>query len=114
MPQLLEPSKCFFRKGHLKTSSQHAPQRLHSPRLKARAATTSCLRKLILTKRRSLPWAWRARSRASSTVRDRNLCLRRSSIDVRRVLDPRLAAFIGCVPEGSQTIGEALIAHTTL
>jgi hypothetical protein len=55
MPQSEEPSAFFFRNGHLKTSSQQAPQRLHSPRRSASAAIVSSLRKFVMTKRRSLP-----------------------------------------------------------
>src|SRR5690349_16152343 len=76
MPQREEPPAFFFRNGHLKTSSQHAPQRLHSPRRSASAAIVSSLRKLVMTKRRSLPWACRARSFAPATLRER---IRRAS-----------------------------------
>src|SRR6266581_3792531 len=99
MPQVLLPSECFLRKGHLNTSSQHAPQRLHSPRRRASAAITSCLRKLRLTKRRSFPWACRARSFASSTVRERNLCFRRASNELWPVLSPWREVLIGFAGE---------------
>ena len=79
MPQIVEPSDCFFKKGHLKSSSQQAPHRLQSPRRSARASIISCLRKLVLIKRRIFPWACRARSLASPTLRERNLSASRSS-----------------------------------
>ena len=79
MPQRLEPSDCFFTKGHLKSNSQQAPHRLHSPRRRARAAIISCLRKLVFISRRIFPWAWRARSFASSILRERSLSASRSS-----------------------------------
>src|SRR6266536_2855866 len=79
MPQRLEPSDCFLRKGHLKSNSQQAPHRLHSPRRRARAAIISCLRKLVFISRRIFPWAWRARSFASSILRERSLSASRSS-----------------------------------
>jgi len=79
MPQREVPSSFFFRNGHLKTSSQQAPQRLHSPRRNASAAIVSSLRKFVMTKRRSLPWAWRARSFASATLRKRIRLARRVS-----------------------------------
>src|SRR5436190_17623898 len=79
MPQREVPSAFFFRNGHLKTSSQQAPQRLHSPRRSARAAMVSSLRKFVITKRRSFPWAWRARSFASATLRERMRRAKRDS-----------------------------------
>src|SRR5690242_1299863 len=95
MPQREAPSAVFFRKGHLKTSSQQAPQRLHSPRRNASAAIVSSLRKLVITKRRSLPCAWRARSFASATLRERIRRARRVSngrdLRVRALLSPDTA-----------------------
>src|ERR671929_51991 len=41
MPQVVVPSPCFLRKGHLKRISQQAPQRLQSPRRRERASTAS-------------------------------------------------------------------------
>src|ERR1051325_2381903 len=57
MPQVVVPSPCFLRKGHLKSISQQAPQRLQSPRRRLRASTTSSFLKRMRTKRRSLPCA---------------------------------------------------------
>ena len=95
MPQREVPSAFFFRNGHLKTSSQHAPQRLHSPRRSASAAIVSSLRKLVMTKRRNLPWACRARSFASATLRERMRRARRVSngrdLLVRALLSPDTA-----------------------
>src|ERR1041384_3989852 len=85
MPQVAVPSDSFLRKGHLKSISQQAPQRLHSPRLSASAAITSCLRRFVRRKRRNLPCACRARKRASSTARRRFAAASRSS-SVRRLL----------------------------
>jgi len=79
MPHSDEPSALFFKNGHLKTSSQHAPQRLHSPRRRASELIVSCLRKFVLTKRRIFPWAWRARSFASVNLRERTRSARRCS-----------------------------------
>jgi hypothetical protein len=62
MPQVVVPSPCFLRKGHLKRISQQAPQRLQSPRRRERASMTSSFLKRMRTKRRSLPCAWRARN----------------------------------------------------
>src|SRR5689334_2054210 len=70
MPQSVVPSSFFLRNGHLKTNSQHAPQRLHSPRRKANEAIVSCLRKFVLTNRLIFPCACRARSFASAILRD--------------------------------------------
>src|ERR1043165_1984400 len=91
MPQEVVPSRCFLRKGHLKSISQQAPQRLHSPRRKASDSTTSSRRKRMRTKRRSLPCAWRARNLASSTARAR-LAFKRSSNERR--LAARLAGVV--------------------
>src|SRR6185503_11389838 len=95
MPQREEPSVFFFRNGHLKTSSQHAPQRLHSPRRSASAAIVSSLRKLVMTKRRNLPCACRARSLASATLRARMRRANRNSdgraLRVRASLSPDTA-----------------------
>src|SRR6266508_1935502 len=66
------PSEGFLRNGHLRSSSQQAPQRLQSPRRSERAATISCFRKFVLTKRRIFPRTCRARSFASSTFRERS------------------------------------------
>src|SRR5258705_8615099 len=79
MPQSDVPSAFFFKNGHLKTSSQQAPQRLHSPCRSASEAIISCLRNFVLTNRRILPCAWRARSFASETCRERRRRAIRSS-----------------------------------
>src|SRR4051794_35047068 len=97
MPQEVVPSLCFLRKGHLNRISQHAPQRLHSPRRNASCATTSSLRKLTLTKRRSLPCACRARNLTSSTARERFAATRRSSNDCFRRGRPCRLGFIKVV-----------------
>ncbi len=96
MPQVVEPSVCFLRNGHLKRISQHAPQRLQSPRLSESAAIVSCLRKFALTKRRSFPCACRARNFASSTVRARSRSASRSSSNRCRWLRPLRNGFIMC------------------
>src|ERR671916_94909 len=88
MPQVVVPSPCFLRKGHLKRISQQAPQRLQSPRRSESASTTSSLRKRMRTKRRSLPCAWRARNFASSTARARRAASRSSK--ERRLAAARL------------------------
>src|SRR5918993_1318818 len=85
MPQVVEPSSCFLRNGHLNKSPQQAPQRLHSPRRSESASITSSLRKRMLTKRRNLPCACLARSFASSTARAR-FCASRSSNERRLLL----------------------------
>src|SRR5688572_5052204 len=95
MPQREVPSPFFFRNGHLKTSSQQAPQRLQSPRRSASAAIVSSLRKFVMTKRRSLPCAWRARSFASATLRERMRLASRASngrvLGLRALLSPDTA-----------------------
>src|SRR5215218_9786445 len=89
MPQVVVPSPCFLRKGHLKSISQQAPQRLQSPRRKLKASMTSSFLKRMRTKRRSLPCAWRARNLASATASARFAASRSSK--ERRCRAARLA-----------------------
>src|SRR5919112_8440 len=98
MPQVVVPSPCFLRKGHLKRISQQAPQRLQSPRRRLSASITSSFLKRMRTKRRSLPCAWRARNLASATASARFAASRPSK--VRRCRAARLAAVVGLITRG--------------
>src|SRR5215210_4633068 len=92
MPQVVVPSPCFLRKGHLKSISQQAPQRLQSPRRRLKASMTSSFLKRMRTKRRSLPCAWRARNLASATASARFAASRSSN--ERRCRAARLAVVV--------------------
>src|ERR687885_490037 len=114
MPQVVVPSPCLRRNGHLKRISQQAPQRLQSPRRSASLAITSSRRKLLLTKRRSLPCAWRARKRASSTARRRfaaaslsSKARRAESVVARRPARLCVVGFIAASALGSGAPGLA-------